>query len=29
MKDRRAMTAEILAVGAEMLLGGLVDTNTA
>ena len=29
MKDRRAMTAEIVAVGDEILLGGLVDTNTA
>ena len=29
MNDRRAMTAEILAVGNEILLGGLVDTNTA
>jgi nicotinamide-nucleotide amidase len=29
MKDRRPMTAEIVAVGTEILLGDLVDTNTA
>ncbi len=29
MKDRQPMTAEIVAVGTEILLGGLVDTNTA
>ena len=29
MKDRRPLTAEIVAVGTEILLGGLVDTNTA
>lgn len=29
MNDRRATTAKVLAVGTEILLGGLVDTNTA
>lgn len=29
MKGRRATTAEVLAVGDEILLGGLVDTNSA
>src|SRR5215207_2696735 len=29
MKDRQPMTAEIVAVGTEILLGGLLDTNTA
>src|SRR5215213_10283508 len=29
MKDRQLMNAEILAVGTEILLGSLVDTNTA
>ena len=29
MKGRRLMSAEIVAVGTEILLGGLVDTNTA
>ena len=29
MKNRQPMTAEIVAVGSEILLGGLVDTNTA
>src|ERR687886_1735014 len=29
MKDERQMSAEILAVGTEILLGGLLDTNTA
>ena len=29
MKGRQLMSAEIVAVGTEMLLGGLVDTNTA
>jgi nicotinamide-nucleotide amidase len=29
MKDRQLMNVEILAVGTEILLGSLVDTNTA
>ena len=29
MKGRQPMSAEIMAVGTEILLGGLVDTNTA
>jgi nicotinamide-nucleotide amidase len=29
MKGRRLMSAEIVAVGTEILLGSLVDTNTA
>jgi nicotinamide-nucleotide amidase len=29
MKGRQLMSAEIVAVGTEILLGGLVDTNTA
>jgi nicotinamide-nucleotide amidase len=29
MKGRRLLSAEIVAVGTEILLGSLVDTNTA
>jgi len=28
MKDRRLVSAEIVAVGTEILLGSLIDTNT-